>query len=128
MFNNLIKSAYLTFNKVKIVHSIPGRLRLLIPGLSDVPEDFKKYEHYITDFILSKKGIKSVEYCFKTSKALIYYSPEILSAEQITDWLNMIWKTVMNHSELYEGKSLEEIEENIDVIYDILKKGKNNVK
>ena len=34
----------------------------------------------------------------------------------------------MNHSELYEGKSLEEIEENIDVIYDILKKGKNDVK
>lgn len=39
--NSLLKSAFLYFNKIKVVHSIPGRLRLQIPGLDKVPEDMK---------------------------------------------------------------------------------------
>ena len=49
--NSLLKSAFLYFNKIKVVHSIPGRLRLQIPGLDKVPEDMKKYENYTTSII-----------------------------------------------------------------------------
>ena len=66
--NSLLKSAFLYFNKIKVVHSIPGRLRLQIPGLDKVPEDMKKYEHYTTSIIKMEKGIEEISYSYITSK------------------------------------------------------------
>ena len=107
-----------------MVHSIPGRLRLLIPNLSDIPETLrKKYEDRVTELILSKKGIKSIEYSYRTNKVLIYYDIKYISADKILNWLNRISELIIEHSEFYEKKSLEEIEDNIDILYKILKEG-----
>lgn len=109
------------FNQIKVVHSIPGRLRLSVPNLSDIPEELKKYDYQVTELILSKKGIKSIEYSYITNKILLYYDIRLISEKQILDWLNKVWKTVINHSELYENKSLKEIEDNLDTFYNIIK-------
>ena len=121
MLENLFKATYLMFNQIKVVHSIPGRLRLFVPNLSDVPEQLKKYDYKVTKFILSKKGIKSIEYSYITNKILLYYDTKLTSEKEILDWLNKVWKAAINHSELYENKSLEEIENNLDAFYDIVK-------
>ena len=78
MFKNILKKTYLIFNKVKVVHSIPGRIRLLIPSLDKFPEQMKKHEHYITSIIKLKNGIKSIDYSYLTSKVLIEYDKEKL--------------------------------------------------
>ena len=97
MLKKLLKKTYHLFNQVRVVHSIPGRLRLLIPNLSDIPETLrKKYEDRVTELILSKKGIKSIEYSYRTNKVLIYYDIKYI---------------------------LEEIENDIDILYKILKEG-----
>ena len=101
MLENFFKATYLMFNQIKVVHSIPGRLRLFVPNLSKIPEELKKYDEEVKKIILSKKGIKSVEYSYITNK---------------------IWKTIIEHSELYENKSLQEIEDNLEVFYDLIKK------
>ena len=54
MFKNIFKKTYLMFNKVKVVHSIPGRIRLFIPSLDEFPEQMKKHEGYITAIIKLK--------------------------------------------------------------------------
>ena len=109
------------FNQIKVVHSIPGRLRLSVPNLSKIPEELKKYDYRVTELILSKKGIKSIEYSYVTNKILLYYNVKLISEKQILDWLNKVWKTMINHSELYENKSLKEIEDNLDTFYNIIK-------
>ena len=121
MLENLFKATYLMFNQIKVVHSIPGRLRLFVPNLSKIPEELKKYDYRVTELILSKKGIKSIEYSYVTNKILLYYDVKLISEKQILDWLNKVWKTMINHSELYENKSLEEIEDNLDTFYNIIK-------
>ena len=121
MLENLFKATYLMFNQIKVVHSIPGRLRLFVPNLSKIPEELKKYDYRVTELILSKKGIKSIEYSYVTNKILLYYDAKLISEKQILDWLNKVWKTMINHSELYENKSLEEIEDNLDTFYNIIK-------
>ena len=112
MLENLFKATYLMFNQIKVVHSIPGRLRLSVPNLSKIPEELKKYDYRVTELILSKKGIKSIEYSYVTNKILLYYDVKLISEKQILDWLNKVWKTMINHSELYENKSLKEIGKN----------------
>ena len=122
MLENFFRTTYLIFNQIKVVHSIPGRLRLFVPNLSNVPEELKKYNDEVKKFILSKKGIKSVEYSYITNKILLYYDPNLISEKEILEWMNKVWKTVINHPELYQNKSLKEIEDNLEVFYDLIKK------
>ena len=122
MLENFFRTTYLLFIQIKVVHSIPGRLRLFVPNLSKVPEELKKYDNEVKKLILSKKGIKSVEYSYITNKILLYYDPNLISEKEILEWMNKVWKTVINHPELYENKSLKEIEDNLEVFYDLIKK------
>ena len=121
MLENFFRTTYLIFNQIKVVHSIPGRLRLFVPNLSKVPEELKKYDNEVKKLILSKKGIKSVEYSYITNKILLYYDPNLISEKEILEWMNKVWKTVINHPELYENKSLKEIEDNLEIFYDLIK-------
>ena len=122
MLENFFKATYLMLNQIRVVHSIPGRLRLFVPNLSKVPEELKKYDNEVKKLILSKKGIKSVEYSYITNKILLYYDPNLISEKEILEWMNKVWKTVVNHPELYENKSLKEIEDNLEVFYNLIKK------
>lgn len=122
MLENFFRTTYLMFNQIKVVHSIPGRLRLFVPNLSKVPEELKKYDNEVKKLILSKKGIKSVEYSYITNKVLLYYDPNLISEKEILEWMNKVWKTVVNHSELYENKSLKEIEDNLEIFYNLIKR------
>ena len=122
MLENFFKATYLMLNQIRVVHSIPGRLRLFVPNLSKIPEELKKYDEEVKKIILSKKGIKSVEYSYITNKILIYYNINLISEKEILEWINKTWKTIIEHSELYENKSLQEIEDNLEVFYDLIKK------
>ena len=122
MLENFFRTTYLMFNQIKVVHSIPGRLRLFVPNLSKVPEELKKYDNEVKKLILSKKGIKTVEYSYITNKILLYYDPNLISEKEILEWMNKVWKTVINHPELYENKSLKEIEDNLGIFYDLIKR------
>ena len=122
MLENFFRTTYLMFNQIKVVHSIPGRLRLFVPNLSKVPEELKKYDNEVKKLILSKKGIKSVEYSYITNKILLYYDPNLISEKEILEWMNKVWTTVINHPELYENQSLKEIEDNLEIFYDLIKR------
>ena len=118
--NSLLKSAFLYFNKIKVVHSIPGRLRLQIPGLDKVPEDMKKYENYTTSIIKMEPGIEEVSYSYITSKVLVKYNPRLTNEKKIVDWLNYVWKKIVENEDVYSKMSVEEIERNLDKFYEIL--------
>ncbi|HEY4532590.1 MAG TPA: cation transporter [Fusobacterium sp.] len=122
MLKKFLKTTYFMFHQLKIVHSIPGRLRLFVPGLSGIPEEMRKHEHYTTDLILSKEGIQSVQYSYLTNKVLIHYDEKIIQDKEIVSWLNTVWKIIVDHSDLYESMTLGEIEKNLDKFYDLLKK------
>ena len=121
MFKNILKKTYLMFNKVKVVHSIPGRIRLLIPSLDKFPGQMKKHEHYITAIIKLKNGIKSVEYSYLTSKVLIEYDKDKLKEQDIVDWLNKIWKIIVDNEDVYQGMSVDDVDKNVKRFFEMLK-------
>lgn len=126
MLKNILKKTYLVFNKVKVVHSIPGRIRLFIPSLNKVPKEFKKYENYTTSILKLKSGINKVEYSYTTSKILIEYDKNKLTEKDIVEWLNKIWEIIVENENIYSGLSQNEIKNNIDKFYDILTKKLKN--
>ena len=121
MLKNILKQTYLMFNKVKVVHSIPGRVRLLIPSLDKFPEQMKKHEHYITTIIKLKNGIKSVEFSYLTSKILIEYDKMKLKEQDIVDWLNKIWKIIVDNEDVYQGMSVNDVDKNVKRFFEMLK-------
>lgn len=121
MLKNLLKKTYLIFNKVKVVHSIPGRIRLFIPSLDQFPEQMKKYENYITAIIKLKAGINNIEYSYTTSKILVEYDKTKLKEEDIVNWLNKIWKIIVDNEDVYHGMSMDEVEKNVKKFYEMLK-------
>lgn len=121
MLKNILKKTYLMFNKVKVLHSIPGRIRLFIPSLDQVPEQMKKYEDYTTAILKLKDGIKKIEYSYLTSKILIEYDKEKLAEKDIVDWLNKIWKIIVDNEHIYQGMTVNQIEDNIKKFYLMLK-------
>lgn len=121
MLKNILKQTYLMFNKVKVVHNIPGRIRLLIPSLDKFPEQMKKHEHYITTIIKLKNGIKSVEFSYLTSKILIEYDKMKLKEQDIVDWLNKIWKIIVDNEDVYQGMSVDDVEKNVKRFFEMLK-------
>jgi len=121
MLKNLLKKTYLMFNKVKVVHSIPGRIRLFIPSLDQFPEQMKKYENYITAIIKLKAGINNIEYSYTTSKILVEYDKTKLKEEDIVNWLNKIWKIIVDNEDVYYGMSMDEVEKNVKKFYEMLK-------
>ena len=121
MFKNILKKTYLMFNKVKVVHSIPGRIRLFIPSLDQFPEQMKKYENYITAIIKLKAGINNIEYSYTTSKILVEYDKTKLKEEDIVNWLNKIWKIIVDNEDVYHGMSMAEVEKNVKKFYEMLK-------
>ncbi len=118
--NTLLKTAFFYFNKIKVVHSIPGRIRLSVPGLSNVPENMRKYEHYTSSLIKMEKGIKDISYSYVTGKVLLTYDKDVTDEKKILDWINFIWKKVIDNEDVYNKMQPEEIEKNLDKLYEML--------
>lgn len=120
--NKFLKTAFLYFNKIKVVHSIPGRLRLQIPGMDKVPDKMKKYENFTTNIVKLVDGVKDISYSYITGKILITYDVKKTNEKEIVNFLNLVWKKIVENEEVYKNMSAEEIEENADKFYSMLYK------
>ncbi|WP_294664072.1 HMA2 domain-containing protein [uncultured Fusobacterium sp.] len=118
--NTLFKTAFLYFNKIKVVHSIPGRMRLSVPGLNNVPENMRQYEHYTTSLMKLEDGIKEISYSYVTGKILVTYDKDVTNEKKILDWINFVWKKVVDNEDIYNKMQPEEIEKNLDKFYKML--------
>lgn len=118
----ILTTAYLKLNKIKVVSSIPGRLRLLIPNLNKIPKDMQKYDYYTTNLLKSLGGIESVEYSFLTNKVLITYDQNKINETKIVYFLNRAMKIIAENYKQYEDMDKKDVVKNLDNFYAMLKK------
>ena len=86
-----------------------------------MPNQIKKYEDYISSILKLKDGIDKIEYSYLTNKVLIIYDKEKLNENDIVEWLNKIWKIIVDNEHIYNGLSIEDIEKNVKKFYLMLK-------
>lgn len=118
---NISKLIFKLFSGVKVVHSIPGRMRVQINGLNTLNKDLRKKEEFLLKLLTSIEGINDIEVSYITNKILIFYSIEKLSEEKIISWLKIIEEEFFNHLKLLEGITEENFEEMSKDIFDRLK-------
>lgn len=87
--------AYLTavkklFNQVKVVHRLPGRLRLSVPLLERIPTEWLRYKADLITIIKRKQGIDELDFSIITGRLLIHYDPQQITQTQILQWMRQV--------------------------------------
>lgn len=90
----LLTDAYIKFSKIKVVHSIPGRVRLQIPGLKQVPKEYRHLEKDLLDLVTLLPGVTDLTLCFVTGRALLHYDGKLIGEQALVAWFNQVWDTM----------------------------------
>ncbi len=92
----------------RIVHRMPGRIRIHIPLLEKVPPNWHAYSEIVADVIKIKNGIQKVEIQPISGRILIIYEPKVIGENEIKHWLNTLTKMVMSLSQINRDLTEEE--------------------
>ena len=89
--NHIIKH----FIKFKVVHSIPGRLRLKVNNASKIPQESKEYDKYVVQGLKMLDGIKDLEFNYITGSVVITYDTKKTYEEKIVKWIYKVIDIVL---------------------------------
>ena len=115
MFGKGLLDAWLA-SRYKVVHQLPGRVRLSAPVLERLPSDWNHLVSDVVDVVKFGKGIEDVQITLASGRALVLYDPEQTDLKRIESWIKRLAR--MAHAE-FEGKkpeSLEHVQEIIERI------------
>ena len=110
--NHIIKH----FIKFKVVHSIPGRLRLKVNNASKIPQEAKEYDKYVVQGLKMLDGIKDLEFNYITGSVVITYDTKKTYEEKIVKWINKVIYIVLGDFKLIEENGQDNLEFVIDTL------------
>ena len=110
--NHIIKH----FIKFKVVHSIPGRLRLKVNNAAKIPQEAKEYDKYVVQGLKMLDGIKDVEFNYITGSVVITYDTKKTYEEKIVKWINKVIDIVLGDFNLIEENGQDNLEFVIDTL------------
>jgi len=85
----IFKSIHL---RPRILHRLPGRLRIHIPILRQISEQFQKFVHLMLKDFTLPEGIHSVKINFITGNILVEYDLNHTGEKEILFWLRELTK------------------------------------
>ncbi len=85
------------FTRPRIVHRLPGRLRLHIPALKHVDPTQRDWALMWRDVLGALTGFQSVEVNLVTANVLIHYDPEQLTEKELIEFLQDVDRLVLRH-------------------------------
>lgn len=103
--------------KFKVVHSIPGRIRLRTKVPREMYKEVSLYDKYIEEALYMLDGIDKVEFNYAIGTILINYNPKKTYESKVVEWINEIIRVGIENSDLMEKYA----EKNIDYVVDTVK-------
>lgn len=88
--------------KIKVSHSLPGRLRLKVSSLKLIPKEYIIYERFIDESLKKLDGVTSVEINNLTGSILVIYDVNITYEKKILRWIEKLKEIGLNNFELIE--------------------------
>ena len=99
MFKKLIISQ---LAKIKVAHSIPGRIRFKVNSLKMIPDEYKIYDRFLNDALLKLKGVEKVEVNALTGSILVIYNTEIVYEAKVLKWVEKVKSVGVKNYDLIE--------------------------
>ena len=102
--------------KIKVAHSIPGRIRFKVSSLKDIPEEYMIYEKYLHQSLKKLNGIESIDVNRVTGSILITYDMKKVYEEKILNWIEVIKEIGLRNLDLIEKYGESNTEYVVDTI------------
>lgn len=109
------------FAKVKVVHRIPGRLRLKVPKQVHVPEESREYDQLVVRGIKLLKGIEEIQFNYVLGTILVTYDTNQVYEEKVLKWIKRFMDVVVDNLALIEQYGQHQLDYVISTIEQQLK-------
>lgn len=102
--------------KIKVAHSIPGRIRFKVTSLKDIPEEYMIYEKYLHQALKKLDGIENIDVNKVTGSIVVTYDIKRTYEEKILNWIEIIKEIGLKNLELIEKYGETNVEYVVDTI------------
>jgi hypothetical protein len=85
--------------RTRIVHRLPGRLRVEIAALRKIPVEKRELVRTIVDGAILPHGVTSLEPSFVTGSVVLTYDPQVITEQQVLIAIREISHAVLEHRE-----------------------------
>ena len=103
---NLFKGRFYFSVAPRVVHNLPGRLRIHYSALERLSSRWHRYSAPVAELVNIKQGIQNTNIQPATGNVLITYDADTLGDTDILKWLESIVKISLNN--IYGYSSLSE--------------------
>jgi hypothetical protein len=115
MRSAILKPAY------RIVHRLPGRVRIHIPALERLPDEWRVYLEPSVELIRMGSGINMAKIQPITGSLLIDYNPEKLDEAGVLKWLELLVERFLKLKETSNPMNVENIRSRFDKLCDCMR-------
>jgi hypothetical protein len=75
----------------KVIHRVPGRLRVSVPAIRSIPSQFNGMANRLMDKVRLPNGVKTVDLNFISGNVLIHYHVNQTEEVGVMGWLNDLY-------------------------------------
>jgi hypothetical protein len=104
MFNSF-KSRFYFSAAPRVVHNLPGRVRIHFPVLERLSCRWQRYSAPVAELVKIKQGIQNTNIQPTTGSVLITYDADMLGQKDVLNWLESIATIVKNNVGNYTSLS-----------------------
>jgi len=111
--------------KIKVIESLPGRLRVNVPKIKKIPEEYRVEDENLTSVFLIIEGVKSVSFSYLTGDVLFIYNEEISDEKKILRAVRRMIQIAISYRKEFEhiteDITIDELKNEIARMTDIIK-------
>jgi hypothetical protein len=89
----------------RVVHNLPGRVRIHFPALERLSSRWHRYSAPVAELVKIKQGIQNTNIQPTTGSVLITYDADMLGQKDVFSWLESIAAIVKNNVRNYTSLS-----------------------
>ena len=78
----------------KVIHRLPGRLRVSVPAIKHIPERLNGVANQLIDKVKYADGMKTVDLNFISGNVLIHYHPNQTDETKVMRWINRLYDLI----------------------------------
>ncbi|AKL96393.1 hypothetical protein CACET_c29490 [Clostridium aceticum] len=118
---DFITKVFLYFDKVEVVHSLPGRLRIYAPVAKMIPENLKVDNDWMNRLFSLIPGVNTVSFSPVTSSLLIHYDPGKTTEERVLAYIDNMIQIIKIHNKELQGVNENNLQETLNKFYHLVK-------
>jgi len=93
---NLLEEGYLLLAKPRVIHSLPGRLRLQVPLLKKVGRGNQRWSDLLCDLLKVPEGIEEVSANSVSGTVLLNYDAALVSEKELVAFITSLCRVIVS--------------------------------